>query len=99
MAIQTRFWERELGGVPQNNLNLEALNFGQRFFLPNHSLTKTVSKHVTDNHGYSIQYNRKYCEKIRGLNTFTKRQMESISKMRINMQFIYEIKPYLTLQS
>jgi hypothetical protein len=28
---------RELGGVPQNNLNLEALKFWQRFVLPNHT--------------------------------------------------------------
>jgi hypothetical protein len=36
-ARQTRFWVRELEGVPQNNLNLEALKFWQRFVLPNHS--------------------------------------------------------------
>jgi hypothetical protein len=36
-ARQTRFWVRELGGVSQNNLNLEALKFWQRFVLPNHS--------------------------------------------------------------
>ena len=36
-ARQTLFWVRELGGVPQNNLNLAALKFWQRFVLPNHS--------------------------------------------------------------
>ena len=40
--------------VPQNNLNLEALNkFWQRFVL-------LVSKHVTGNHGYSIYNNLKF---------------------------------------
>jgi hypothetical protein len=34
-------------GVPQNNLNLEAVKFWQRFALPiTLPLTKTVSKHV-----------------------------------------------------
>ena len=47
---QTRFWVRELGGVPQNNLNLEALSSGKGLFTQ--PLTKTVSKHVTGNHGY-----------------------------------------------
>ena len=39
-----RIWVQELGGgggggarAPQNNLNLEALKFWQRFVLPNHS--------------------------------------------------------------
>jgi hypothetical protein len=40
---------RELRGVPQNNLNLEAIKF-----------TKTVSKHVTGNPGYSIYNNPKF---------------------------------------
>ena len=57
-ARQTRFWVRELGGVPQNNLNLEALSSGKDLFTQ--PLTKTVSKHVTGNHGYSIYNNLKF---------------------------------------
>jgi hypothetical protein len=30
-------WGIKLGGVPPNNLNLEALKFWQRFVLSNHS--------------------------------------------------------------
>jgi hypothetical protein len=52
-ARQTRFWVRELGSVSQNNLNLEALKFWQRFVFTQ-PLTKTVSKHVTGYHGDSI---------------------------------------------
>jgi hypothetical protein len=57
-ARQTRFWVRELGSVPQNNLNLEALSSGKDLFAQ--PLTKTASKHVTGNHGYSIYNNLKF---------------------------------------
>jgi hypothetical protein len=39
-------------------LNLEAVKFWQRFFYP--TTQKTVSKHVTGNHGYSIYNNLKF---------------------------------------
>ena len=42
-------------GVPQNNLNLQA---GKDLFYP--TTQKTVSKHVTGNHGYSIYNNLKF---------------------------------------
>jgi hypothetical protein len=45
-------------GVPQNNFNLEAVKFWQDLFIQ--PLTKTVSKHVTGNHGYSIYNNLKF---------------------------------------
>ena len=45
-------------GVPQNNLNLEALSSGKDLFTQ--PLTKTVSKHITGNHGYSIYNNLKF---------------------------------------
>ena len=57
-ARQTRFWVRELGSVPQNNLNLEALSSGKDLFAQ--PLTKTASKHVSGNHGYSIYNNLKF---------------------------------------
>ena len=51
---QTRFWARELGGVPQNDLNLEAPSSGNDLFTP--SLTKTVLKHVLYVGIMDIQY-------------------------------------------
>jgi hypothetical protein len=48
----------ELGGVPQNNLNLEALKFWQRFVLPNHS--QKLFQNITGDHGYSIYNNLKF---------------------------------------